>query len=147
MSGRIARQYRERKARLAAIPPCECGAGVHEDPEVITWQAHQMDCPQLVALGRLSARGFCSHCGARLRVKVCGWWRRVWLVGCPHRPPCLTSSRWVCEKRTDVEDAIRRGVFSREDGARLMLKYGVALTAASKVFTGARPVAVQKRLL
>ncbi len=67
-------------------------------------------------------------------------------MGCDHRPPCPTSAcRWKCSRRTEIEQAIVRGLFSREDAFKLLEKYGVPLTPASRVYRG-QPL-TQKRLL
>lgn len=68
------------------------------------------------------------------------------MSGCPHRPPCQTASTWICEKRSEVELAIARGVVTAAEGASLMAKYGVRLTPPSRVDSGTRESG-QKRLL
>jgi hypothetical protein len=69
------------------------------------------------------------------------------VLDCLHRPPCPTSScRWICAQRTLIEQAILRGVFTRDEGARLLHKYGVPITPVSKVYQG-RVVDPQRKLL
>lgn len=61
---------------------------------------------------------------------------------CPHRPPCpLSSSRWDCARRSEVERAVLEDVLTREDAGRLLAHYGQPLTPASKVYQGKEPLA------
>ena len=67
---------------------------------------------------------------------------------CPHRPVCPPSaSRWVCCQRTRTEDAVARGLISRESARSLLAKYGVPMTAPSRVHTGAAPAEPEQRKL
>jgi hypothetical protein len=56
--------------------------------------------------------------------------------GCRHTPTCPTNDPWVCSQRTITEQAVAKGKITREDGARLLRKWGTVMTPASKVFTG-----------
>ncbi len=57
------------------------------------------------------------------------------LPDCPHRPPCpLTADRARCGYRTQTEQAVARGVISREAGARLLRSYHLPMTPPSKVW-------------
>jgi len=62
------------------------------------------------------------------------------LVDCPHRPACpVSATRWACGLRTQFELAVRQGQFQRAAVERLLAKYGVPMTPASRVMTGAPP--------
>lgn len=48
----------------------------------------------------------------------------------------MSASRWKCGQRTATESAVDRGLIGREAAAKLLAKYGVPMTAASKVHRG-----------
>jgi len=59
---------------------------------------------------------------------------------CPHRPACPGgTSRWICGQRTRTEAAVNRGLIDRGAAQRLLAKYGVPMTPASKVYKGQPP--------
>jgi hypothetical protein len=51
----------------------------------------------------------------------------------------MSASRWACGQRTATESAVARGLISREAAVKLLAKYGVPMTAASKVNRGDPP--------
>jgi hypothetical protein len=55
------------------------------------------------------------------------------LAGCPHRrPPCpSTVTRWLCQRRSDAEELVRRGALTREAAQQLLTRYGVPMTPVS----------------
>lgn len=69
-------------------------------------------------------------------------------LNCPHRPACPAASqgRWKCGQRTGIEDAMNRGLMTREDGMRLLQKYGLPLTPIKPVKAWDPPKAIQTRL-
>lgn len=73
MSGRHVRQFREAKARMAALPPCDCGAGLRrsEDGTKFILTPHEIGaCAFLRAIAKLSARHICTQCGFRYRCRI-----------------------------------------------------------------------------
>jgi hypothetical protein len=67
---------------------------------------------------------------------------------CPHRPICPQgTTRFVCGKRSLTEDAVNRGLITREAGLSLLSKYQVPMTPASKVYRGEVPTVPQRKLL
>ena len=59
------------------------------------------------------------------------------LMGCTHKPACgIEASRWKCNQRTAIEDAVNRGLIQREAAHSLLTKYGVPMSPMSKVYTG-----------
>ena len=72
------------------------------------------------------------------------------MIDCSHKPPCpFSATRFVCGQRTRTEDAIARGLITRESGMKLMARYGVQqLTPASKVYRGEKtPTETQGKLV
>ena len=72
------------------------------------------------------------------------------MIDCPHRPPCPSHvTRFVCGQRSRTEDAINRGLVTREQGLKLMARYGVQqLTPASRVYCGEKaPTETQGKLV
>lgn len=66
---------------------------------------------------------------------------------CPHRPSCPPgTTRFVCGKRTLTEDAVKRGLITRQAGESLLKKYGCPMTPASKVYHGDPVTPEQGRL-
>jgi hypothetical protein len=59
------------------------------------------------------------------------------LSTCSHQPPCPTINPWVCSQRTRIEEGVRRGQISRQDGLSLLTKYQTVMTPASTVYRGA----------
>lgn len=56
---------------------------------------------------------------------------------CRHRPSCPNGTQtWVCSKRTEVEAALERGKLTEAEARGLLSKYGVPLSAPSKVYKG-----------
>ncbi len=70
---------------------------------------------------------------------------------CRHKPPCGDqATTWVCGQRTLLEHAVSRGLVNRSGAQELLRKYGVPMTAQSRVYTGQETVKVgagQERLL
>ena len=59
------------------------------------------------------------------------------LMDCRHKPACgIDASRWKCNQRTTIEDAVNRGLITRESAHSLLTKYGVPMSPMSKVYTG-----------
>lgn len=101
MSGRKARQWREARTRLRALPSCDCGARERPGPIV----CHGPTCVRLRALGpQLRQRGFCTLCGYRL-IRRIGWdgsfGTIVRMARCPRG--CMNDMSWV--RPDDVTDA------------------------------------------
>ncbi len=68
------------------------------------------------------------------------------MTDCPHKPSCPSSAtHWSCGKRTEIEWAVAHEVITRAEGASLLLKMGVTMTPASRVYRGAE--VKQARLL
>lgn len=68
MAGRRVRQFREGRAKLAALPACDCPAGYREEPDgTIHIVCHSMTCAWLTALSRLKGR--CHQCGRRYQMR------------------------------------------------------------------------------
>lgn len=62
------------------------------------------------------------------------------MIICPHKPPCpITVSEWTCAKRTEIEQAVKRGKMDRIDAERLLAKWGQPITPASRVYIGQKP--------
>lgn len=58
-------------------------------------------------------------------------------IDCPHKPECGPHvTHYVCGQRTRLEDGVKRGFIQRDMAERLLRKYGVGMTPASKVFVG-----------
>jgi hypothetical protein len=56
---------------------------------------------------------------------------------CNHRPPCRADAAvWVCCQRTRIEDAVRRGLITRESALSLLTKYRVPITDMKAVYRG-----------
>jgi hypothetical protein len=51
----------------------------------------------------------------------------------------MSASRWACGQRTATESAVARGLITREAAMKLLTKYGVPMTAMSRVYRGERP--------
>lgn len=63
---------------------------------------------------------------------------------CQHVPPCpVGTARFVCGQRTVAEQAVAQGVITRDGALTLLAKYGVPMTAPSKVYRGDPPPAKQ----
>ncbi len=53
-------------------------------------------------------------------------------MDCPHKPLCPdTAQRWQCQKRTEIERGIFRGVIERAAGEGLLRSYGLPIKPAS----------------
>jgi hypothetical protein len=68
MSGRLIRQAREAKARVASLAPCSCGQWPHD---------FMTPCAFLASITAVEKRGFCAQCGYRFK-QASGWWGRDW---------------------------------------------------------------------
>jgi hypothetical protein len=63
-------------------------------------------------------------------------------LDCRHRPVCpVGTSRWVCLRRTDTEDAVSRGLITRAAAASLLTKWRVPMTPPA---SGPQPGRVYK---
>ena len=73
----------------------------------------------------------------------------MYLMDCKHKPPCgIEASRWKCNQRTAIEDAVNRGLIERAAAHSLLTKYGVPMSPISKVYTGKQePQEQQGRLV
>ena len=59
---------------------------------------------------------------------------------CIHKPACPSQvTRWACGQRTRTEDAVNRGLITREAGRSLLAKYGCPMTPVSRVYRGEPP--------
>jgi len=58
-------------------------------------------------------------------------------MSCPHAPRCAPEiSRWICGKRTEIEQAVKDGGVSREEAGKLLATYGVPMSAIQRVYRG-----------